>query len=111
MKDDEVYLRHILEMIHRVEENSRQGKDAFLASHTLQDAVLRNLHTMTETAQRLSDRLTASRPDVEWAKIAAFRNVLLHDYLGIDLVLVWSIIENDVPQLKTVILEMLADPS
>ncbi|MCK4303413.1 MAG: DUF86 domain-containing protein [Candidatus Eisenbacteria sp.] len=110
MKDDKVYLRQILEMIRRVEENSRQGKDAFMASHTLQDAVLRNLHTMTETSQRLSDRLKASHPDVEWARIAAFRNVLVHDYLGIDLVLVWNIIQNDVPQLKNAVQQMLGGP-
>jgi uncharacterized protein with HEPN domain len=56
-----------------------------MASHTLQDAVLRNLQTMTESTQRLSDALKAAHPDVEWRRIIAFRNVLVHDYLGIDL--------------------------
>lgn len=107
MKEDTVYLRHIFEMIHRIEENTRQGKEVFMASHTLQDAVLRNLQTMTETTQRLSEGLKATRPDVEWAKIAAFRNVLVHDYLGIDLDRIWDIVQNDVPRLKTAILEML----
>lgn len=67
MKDDTVSLRYIFEMIRRVEENTRQGKEAFMASHTLQDAVLRNLQTMSETTQRLSETLKATRPDVEWA--------------------------------------------
>jgi uncharacterized protein with HEPN domain len=107
MKDDTVFLRHISEMIRRIEENARDGKDAFMASHTLQDAVLRNLQTMSESTQRLSEDLKATRPDVEWAKIAAFRNVLVHGYLGIDLERIWDIVQNDVPKLKTAIVEML----
>jgi uncharacterized protein with HEPN domain len=109
MKDDTVFLRYISEMIRRIEENTREGKEAFMASHTLQDAVLRNLQTMSETTQRLSEALKATRPDVEWAKIAAFRNVLVHGYLGIDLERIWDIVQNDVPKLNTAIVEMLKD--
>jgi uncharacterized protein with HEPN domain len=107
MKGDTVFLRYISEMIRRIEENALQGKETFMASHTLQDAVLRNLQTMSETTQRLSEDLKATRPDVEWAKIAAFRNVLAHGYLGIDLERIWDIVQNDVPKLKTAIVEML----
>jgi uncharacterized protein with HEPN domain len=49
---------------------------------TLQDAVLRNLQTLPEATQRLSDKLKAAHPQVEWDRIAAFRNVLVHNYLG-----------------------------
>jgi uncharacterized protein with HEPN domain len=62
---------------------------------------------MSETTRRLSEDLKATRPDVEWAKIAAFRNVLVHGYLGIDLERIWDIVQNDVPKLKTAIVEML----
>jgi uncharacterized protein with HEPN domain len=62
---------------------------------------------LTETTQRLSEELKATRPHVEWAKIAAFRNVLVHDYLGIDLERIWDIVQNDVPRLKTAVVEML----
>lgn len=48
MKQDVVYVDHILEAIRRIEENTAQGHEAFMASHTLQDAVLRNLQTMSE---------------------------------------------------------------
>jgi uncharacterized protein with HEPN domain len=57
MKDDFVYLYHIQECIQRIEENIVGGRDQFMASHTLQDAVLRNLQTMTESTQRLSESL------------------------------------------------------
>ena len=107
MKDDTVYLRHIQDCIRRIEENVAGGRDRFLESHTLQDAVLRNLQTMAESAQRVSEDLKATHPEVEWRRIAAFRNVLVHDYLGIDIERVWEITQRDVPQLKRAILAML----
>lgn len=107
MKDDSVYLRHILECIRRIEENVAGGHDAFMASHTLQDAVLRNLQVMTESAQFLSEASKATRPEIDWQRIAAFRNVLVHNYLGVDLERIWEILQRDVPQLKCAVVEML----
>jgi uncharacterized protein with HEPN domain len=109
MKDDRVYLLHILECIRRVEEDTAGGKDAFLASHALQDAVLRNLQTMAESTQRLSENIKERYPQIEWRRIAAFRNVLVHDYLGIDLERVWEITRRDVPELKITVLSILVD--
>jgi uncharacterized protein with HEPN domain len=71
-----------------------------MASHMLQDAVLRNLQVMAESTQRLSEAMKAMQPDIEWLKIAAFRNILVHDYLGIDLETVWDITQHDIPDLK-----------
>jgi uncharacterized protein with HEPN domain len=65
----------------------------------LQDAVLRNLQVLAESTQRLSAELKKEQPEVEWQKIGAFRNVLVHDYLGIDLDQVWQIIQEDIPKL------------
>ena len=107
MKDDTIYLHHIQECIRRIEENVADGKSRFLASHTLQDAVLRNLQTMAESTQRLSDDLKEAHPEIEWYRIAAFRNVLVHDYLGIDAERIWEITQRDVPELKRAILVIL----
>ncbi len=107
MRDDTVYLRHIMESIQRIEENVAQGRDRFLNSHTFQDAVLRNLQTLAESTQRLSEELKAAHPEIEWHRIAAFRNVLVHDYLGVDVERVWEITQRDVPELKKAILAML----
>ena len=103
MKDDRVYLQHVLESIHRLEESTRDGKEAFLASHTIQDAALRNLQTMTEATQRLSEGLRATRPEIDWRRLGAFRNILVYNYLGIDLETVWQVVERDVPVLKTAV--------
>jgi uncharacterized protein with HEPN domain len=100
MKDEEVYLRHILECIRRIEEDVAGGQNQFLTSHMAQDAVLRNLQTLGESTQRLSEQLKATQPSIEWRRIGAFRNLLVHNYLGIDLDVVWEIVERDVPRLK-----------
>ncbi len=109
MKDDIAYVRHIRECIRRIEENVAEGRDRFIESHALQDAVLRNLQTMSESTQHLSDALRAAHPEIEWARIAAFRNVLVHNYLGIDIDRVWEITQRDVPELKRAILTMLQE--
>ncbi|MCI0441319.1 MAG: DUF86 domain-containing protein [Chloroflexi bacterium] len=109
MKEDAVYLRHILESIRRIESNTASGRDDFMNSHTLQDAVLRNLQTLAESTQRLSESVKAGHPEIEWRRIAAFRNILVHNYLGIDLDRVWDIVRRDVPALKQAITLMLQD--
>lgn len=107
MRSDKNYLEHILDCIKRIEEDTNLGKTAFLASHIQQDAVLRNLQILTESSQRLSDDQKRNHSEVEWAKMAAFRNILVHDYLGIDLEQVWLIIQRDIPVLKSAITDML----
>ena len=111
MKDDKLYLIHIGECIERIE-SYLQGIDekAFFASSLVQDAVIRNLQIMAESTQRLSNDLKESQSDIDWYKIAGFRNVLVHDYLGIDIERIWEIIRRDVPELKQAILAMLNLP-
>ena len=107
MRDDSVYLRHILDCIRRIEEDTARGRDFFLASPTYQDAVMRNLQIMAESAQRLSAQIKATQPSVPWQAIAGFRNVLVHDYFGVDLDVVWDVVVRDMPDLKQAILNML----
>lgn len=83
------------------------GRDSFMSSHTIQDAVLRNLQTLAESGQRVSDQLKMNHPEVEWKKLAAFRNVLVHDYLGIDLKQIWIVVTRDVPELKSKIEQII----
>lgn len=113
MKDDRLYLEHILECIRHVTEFTRQGREAFLSDRKTQDAVLRNLQTLGESTRRLSDAIKNRHPEVDWRAVAAFRNVLVHDYLGLDLYEVWEIVEHDLPDLKPkveVILRELGNP-
>jgi len=105
---DRAYLEHIQECIRRIEENTEGGRETFLSSHTLQDAVLRNLQTLSEATQRLSDTLKEAHPEIEWAQIAAFRNILVHDYLGVDIEQIWQLVRRDIPKLKAAVVAMLS---
>ena len=100
MKDDRVYLKHILRCIARIEEYTAGGRESFFASHLIQDGVIRNLQTLAESSQHLSEGVKISQSSVDWKGLAGFRNVLVHDYLGIDLELVYRAVEQDVPKLK-----------
>lgn len=66
MKDDKVYLRHIRECIRRIHEDVAGGRERFIASHTVQDAVLRNLETLSESTIRLSEGLKTAHPEIDW---------------------------------------------
>jgi uncharacterized protein with HEPN domain len=101
VKDDRLYLIHIRESIGRIEEYTAEGREAFFADTRTQDAVLRNLQTLAESTQRLSAALKAAYPEVDWRGISGLRNILVHDYLGINLVRVWEIVERDLRVLKS----------
>ncbi|TYT76136.1 HepT-like ribonuclease domain-containing protein [Desulfobotulus mexicanus] len=108
MKDNRLYLIHISESIERIESYTEGLKFSDFAKQTLiQDAVLRNLQTLAESTQRLSDTFKTDHPQIEWYKIAGLRNILVHDYLGIDIETVWSAIKNNIPELKEIILKSL----
>lgn len=110
MKDDKFYLIHISECIERIETYvGGGGKEAFMNSTLIQDAVLRNLQTLAESTQRLSDPLKSAHPEMPWYQIAGFRNVLAHDYLDIDQERVWLVVERDLPDLKQAIAAMLEE--
>ena len=109
MRDDRLYLIHIGECIERILRYTAGGRDVFLGDTMVQDAVTRNLQVLAESTRRLSDGLKARRSEVDWRAIAAFRNVIVHDYLGLDIPQVWTIVERDVPPLKQAIEAALRD--
>lgn len=108
MKDDRVYLSHILACIRKIEEDTNSGRTAFDQSHTIQDAVIRNLQVIAESSKRLSDATKAAEPQVSWAGIAGLRNLLVHDYFSVDLAIVWNIVVEDVPELKEAVERLIA---
>ena len=73
-----------------------------------QDAVARNFEIIGEATKRLSDKTKIARPDLPWRDIAGFRDVLIHNYMGVDLDEVWNAVENDLPALQRVVTELLA---
>jgi len=107
MKDDRLYLSNILECIERIESYTQDGKEAFLQTKIIQDAVIRNFEIIGEATKRLSPEIKEVYPNVPWAQLAGFRDVLIHDYLKVNLNRVWGVIEQNLPQLKTTVESML----
>ena len=106
MKDDRLYLIHILECVSRIAQYTAGGKDEFFRDSKTQDAVIRNLEILAESSQRISSTLKDEHAEVGWEKIAGFRNVLVHEYLGINLARVWEVVELHVPELKQRVIEL-----
>ena len=101
--DDALYLTYIAEASARIERSAaRRGRDALSADGELRDATIYRLQTLAESTQRLSPELKASHPEIPWGDIAGFRNRAVHAYLGIDLDIVWDIIEHELPGLARV---------
>lgn len=107
MKDDNLYLIHISECIERIESYTSTGYEAFMHSRMSQDAVIRNFEILGEAVKRLSDRFKQNHPQVPWKRIAGLRDILIHDYMGVDANEVWKIIERDLPDLKVQIKNLL----
>jgi uncharacterized protein with HEPN domain len=108
MKDDKLYLIHIIECIEHIESYTENvDKETFLNTTLIQDAVIRNLQVMAESTQRLSERAKQTQPEIDWHRIAGFRNVLVHGYLGVDLERIWNIVENEIPALKKAVRAMM----
>lgn len=97
---DQALIAHMRECLCLIAEYTANDRARFNGSRMVQDAVIRNLQTLTESSQRLSDAMKAREPGVPWRDLAGFRNILVHGYLGIDLQAVWLVVEQDLPILS-----------
>ena len=106
MKTDQPYLSHMADGIAAIESYVVAGRDTFLAQRIVQDAVIRNFEIIGEAAGKLSDAARANS-EIPWDRIIAFRNRLIHGYWGVDLLLVWDVVERDLPVLKREVQRLL----
>lgn len=100
MKDDRIYLRHILDCLIAIREFAADGEETFISDRRTHKAVVRELQEIAESTQRLSSEVKQRYGEVPWRDIAGFRNVLVHDYLGLNLKRIWNIVERDLPELE-----------
>ncbi len=100
MRSDQVYLKHILDAIEKIESYISVGRDVFMSTSHWQDAVIRQLEIIGEATKGLSQDLRVRHSEVPWRRIAGLRDVLIHNYMGVDLTAVWEITQRNLPVLK-----------
>ena len=100
MKDDQVFLLQILEFIEKIDTYTQNGKEEFMLTPLIQDAVIRNFEIIGEAVKQVSDQIKKEHAEIHWREIAGFRDVLIHKYMGVDLDAVWNAVEIDLPILR-----------
>ena len=111
IKREVLYLTHIVDAIDRIFEFTVDGKEHFFSDRKTQDAVIRNFEIVGEATRRLSQDFRNTYPDVPWRELGGFRDVLIHKYDRVDLVLVWKRIDLDLTSLQSQVAAVLAEIS
>ena len=112
MKDNLTYLKHILESIEKIE-NYIQGfnLDTFPSDSKTVDAVIRQLEIIGEAANNLSKDFQNNHPEIPCRNMIDMRNVVIHEYLGVNLKTVWTTCQTDLPPLREKISTILLNSS
>jgi len=100
-RKDKDLIEDIINCIDRISEYTENiNYTEFLNDYKTQDAVLRNIEIIGEAVKLLSDQIKDKNPQVPWKNIAGTRDILIHDYFGVNIDIVWNIATNEIISLK-----------
>ena len=107
MKDDRVYLEHIRDAIDDITAYCGTGDDEFFRDRMRQDATLRKLEVIGQAVKNLSEATKAREPEIPWRRIAGMRDKVIHEYFGVNLEIVWAVVQQELPRLKVAVEALL----
>ncbi len=100
-KNPTIYIGHILDEIEFIKENLESVSAAqFQNDETLKRAVVRSLEIIGEATKKLPDEFRQDHDQIPWRQMAGMRDVLIHDYFGVDYDIVWDVVTDQIPELK-----------
>jgi len=100
-KDIKIFLEHILESIDLIEKYIEDKiKEDFLTSQQLQDAVIKRIEIIGEAVKNIPNDIREKYNNIPWKDIIGMRDILIHQYFGVDLDLTWKVIKEDIHDLK-----------
>ena len=107
--DNIAYIHHISDSVQKITEyTSSHTYNQFLKNEWDQAALMRYLEVIGEAANKLEERFRVKHTSIEWRKIIDLRNILIHNYMDVDIHIMWNIMIGDIPELKEKIKKMLA---
>lgn len=109
-RDSSFFLKHVIECIERIEKFvDKLEEEDFLKDELVQSAVIRQIEVVGEAVKNLPIDFVNKYPLVPWGDIAGTRDKMIHYYFGVDLKLVWEIVVDDLPELKSQVENILKD--
>jgi uncharacterized protein with HEPN domain len=107
-RDFKVFLEDILEAIRKIRDyTDGLSLQTFTADAKTFDAVIRNLEIIGEAVKQIPEDIRLRRPEVKWKRMGRLRDILIHQYFGVDVQIVWDIVQNKLTPLEQAIRALL----